>query len=169
MKWTIFTSAAAAMAILSSRVAAYIPARPVNDTSAMNLSDASMLELMWYPRSGASVSAALWCMVWKLISGQVFPNNCGRSDWRRRQGMMTGASFAIPLLIVGFGVIRARWCTSTSRPRGRTRPLRRPGSRSSIVISMRRMRVSTGVCSCFALGEVITLIRITPYRHLHLG
>lgn len=49
MKWITFTSAAAAAAFLSSRVAAYIPARPVNDTSAMNFSDSSTLELMWYP------------------------------------------------------------------------------------------------------------------------
>jgi hypothetical protein len=50
MKWPTFTPAAAAAVILSLRVAAYIPAQPVNDTSAMNFSDSSTLGLKWYPR-----------------------------------------------------------------------------------------------------------------------
>lgn len=50
MKWPTFTPATAAAAILSLRVAAYIPALPVNDTSAMNFSDSSTLGLKWYPR-----------------------------------------------------------------------------------------------------------------------
>lgn len=50
MKRPSIGRAATALALLVSRAAAYIPAQPVNDTSAMNFSDSSTLGLKWYPR-----------------------------------------------------------------------------------------------------------------------
>jgi hypothetical protein len=47
---SLATTATAAVTLLASRVVAYIPAQPVNDTSAMNFSDSSTLGLKWYPR-----------------------------------------------------------------------------------------------------------------------
>lgn len=50
MRWSSLTPAATTGALLVSRVAAYIPAQPVNDTSGMNFSDSSTLRLKWHPR-----------------------------------------------------------------------------------------------------------------------
>lgn len=50
MRPPTFACITASFALWGFHVAAYIPALAVNDTSGMNFSDYSTLELKWYPR-----------------------------------------------------------------------------------------------------------------------